>query len=137
MDTNTQDTPTAPNEETATTKRRRRHFTTSQKREMVEATLDGRLSVSVVARQYDVNANQLFRWRKQYLDGELLETPSVNLLPVKLAEPGKLTSAELPAGQPATVQTGKLEVVLANQHRLVITGSVCQQSLATVLQVLS
>jgi transposase len=36
------------------------------KREIVAASLAPGASVSVVARQYDVNANQVFSWRKRY-----------------------------------------------------------------------
>ena len=36
------------------------------KREIVAATLQSGASVSVVARQYDVNANQVFSWRRRY-----------------------------------------------------------------------
>ena len=40
---------------------------------MVEATLEGTESVSVIARRSDVNANQLFRWRSQYRQGLLVD----------------------------------------------------------------
>jgi transposase len=36
------------------------------KREIVAATFAPGASVSVVARQYDVNANQVFGWRRRY-----------------------------------------------------------------------
>ena len=41
--------------------RTRRTFSKVLKRQMVEATLDGNDSVSVVARRYNINANQLFK----------------------------------------------------------------------------
>ena len=53
---------------------------------MVEATLEGSRSVSIVARQYDVNANQLFHWRKQYREGLLGEATGVKLLRVQVSE---------------------------------------------------
>ena len=36
------------------------------KREIVAASLAAGVSVSAVARQYDVNANQVFSWRRRY-----------------------------------------------------------------------
>ena len=117
-------------------KQTRRRYTLAQKREMVEATLEDGQSVSVVARRYDVNANQLFRWRKQYRDGSLGEAHGVKLLPVDVSE------TQVPAVADAAVKSlsgaadGTLEVVLSNQHRLRIDGSVCQQTLTTILRVL-
>ena len=86
---------------------------------------------------HDVNANQLFRWRKQYRDGLLYEGHGVKLLPVEVSETRVPAVADA-AGKPLSVAAdGTLEVVLSNQHRLRISGSVCQQSLITILRVLS
>lgn len=38
---------------------------------MVQLSFEPGYSVSLVARQHGVNANQLFTWRKQYQQGEL------------------------------------------------------------------
>ncbi len=115
----------------------RRRFSVAQKREMVEATLDGKTSVSVIARQYDVNANQLFRWRKQYHDGQLGDTAQAKLLPVKLSDADNPVTPTQPMSQTALSGSGTVEIHLSNDHRIVMTGSVCQQSLKTILQVLS
>ena len=126
-----------PSTERPAAKQTRRRYTIAQKREMVEATLEDGQSVSVVARHYDVNANQLFRWRKQYRDGLLYEGHGVKLLPVEVSETRVPAVADA-AGKPLSVAAdGTLEVVLSNQHRLRISGSVCQQSLITILRVLS
>jgi transposase len=47
-------------------KRRNKRWPEALKREIVAATLQPGASVSVVARQYDVNANQVFSWRRRY-----------------------------------------------------------------------
>jgi transposase len=44
--------------------RRRRSWSLTEKRRMVEESLEPGASVSVVARRYDVNANLLFSWRR-------------------------------------------------------------------------
>src|SRR2546430_892415 len=63
----------------------RRVWTRQEKRQIVEATLKPSASVSVVARAHDVNANQVFRWRKLYREGQLEAKPIANtLLPVKI-----------------------------------------------------
>jgi transposase len=53
---------------TATGRRRNRSWPEALKREIVAASLAPGASVSVVARRYDVNANQVFSWRKRYRD---------------------------------------------------------------------
>jgi transposase len=54
-----------------TNKERRRHrsWHESLKREIIAATLTPGSSVSLVARRYDVNANQVFAWRRRYRAG--------------------------------------------------------------------
>jgi transposase len=51
-------------------RRRNKRWPEALKREIVAATLMPGASVSVVARQYDVNANQVFAWRRRYLSEE-------------------------------------------------------------------
>ena len=54
---------------TSTGRRRNRSWPEALKREIVAASFAPGSSVSVVARHYDVNANQVFCWRKLYRDG--------------------------------------------------------------------
>ena len=56
---------------TSTGRRRNRSWPEALKREIVAASFAPGCSVSVVARHYDVNANQVFGWRKLYRDGVL------------------------------------------------------------------
>ncbi|GAB7535782.1 hypothetical protein BGC_19980 [Burkholderia sp. 3C] len=51
---------------------RRRRWTAEQKLAPVRESFEPGKSVSMVARQHDVNPNQLFHWRKLYQDGSLL-----------------------------------------------------------------
>src|SRR5947208_7992722 len=46
---------------------RRRDWPEELKRQMVAETLEPGSSVSLVARRHDVNANQLFKWRREML----------------------------------------------------------------------
>ena len=48
--------------------RRNRSWPEALKREIVAASLAPEASVSKVARHYDVNVNQVFKWRKLYRD---------------------------------------------------------------------
>lgn len=49
-------------------KRQNKKWPEALKREFAAATCQPGTSVSVVARQHDVNANQLFSWRRQFRD---------------------------------------------------------------------
>jgi len=137
MDTNKPKSPEEQSSNRIAKSVTRRRFSKSVKREMVEATLDGKISISVVARQYDVNANQLFRWRKQYHEGLLDEKPQINLLPIEVTHEEKSVSSSQTLNQATILKSGSLDITLSNRHRVVITGTVCQQSLQMVLQVLS
>jgi transposase len=48
---------------------KRRRFTTSQKIAMVEEAMQPGMSVSSVARKYDVSPSQLFNWRRRMTEG--------------------------------------------------------------------
>ena len=51
--------------------RRYRRRTVEEKCQIVRETLVPGRSVAEVARAHEVNANQVFDWRKQYLEGRL------------------------------------------------------------------
>src|SRR5438105_14704501 len=51
--------------------RARRFRSKQERRQIVEETLRPGASVSRVARAHDVNANQVFKWRKLYREGRL------------------------------------------------------------------
>src|SRR5205809_8070491 len=53
---------------TATGRPRNRSWPEALKREIVAASFAPGSSVSIVARQYDVNAHQVFNWRNRYSD---------------------------------------------------------------------
>ena len=60
-----EEVPTMPDVDPNGAKRgRNKRWPKELKREIVAATYLPGSSVSVVARQYDVNANQVFRWRR-------------------------------------------------------------------------
>src|ERR1700722_5061839 len=62
-------------------RQRHRSWPEALKREIVAASLVPGSSVSVVARRYDVNANQVFAWRKRYRGGSS-EAAALQLMPV-------------------------------------------------------
>ncbi|MGF6974502.1 transposase-like protein [Paraburkholderia sp. JPY465] len=64
---------------------KRPNFSVEFKRQIVEATLKPGASAALIAREHDINANLLFKWRRHYLDGDfgmpdvpLPEAPALN-----------------------------------------------------------
>jgi transposase len=68
-------------------RRVRRWRSIAEKRRIVELTLVPGASVALVARAHGVNANQVFKWRRDFQRGELSEpvSASASLLPVMLS----------------------------------------------------
>jgi transposase len=65
----------------------RRFRSKQERRRIVEETLKPGVSVSQIARAHDINANQVFAWRKLYRAGRLeMPQSSSALLPVKITE---------------------------------------------------
>lgn len=110
--------------------KRRRRFSDAFRRQVVEETLSGGESVSVVARRHDLNANLLFKWRRRYQRGELGAAPPTKLLPIRCAA----SPPEAPAA--AGDDAGRLEIALAGGHRLSLSGQVDVAMLRTVLEAL-
>jgi transposase len=84
-------------EDVALERRVRRWRSVSEKRQIVQMTLEPGASVAEVARAHGVNANQVFKWRRAFDRGELVEPCA--LLPVTISASAKPTdeSAEEPA----------------------------------------
>ena len=57
--------------EIITSVQRRRRWTGEQKRALVLESEQPGMSISAVARKYEINPNQLFRWRKLMQEGAL------------------------------------------------------------------
>ena len=77
-------------------RRVRRWRSMSEKRQIVQLTMEPGASVAEIARSYGLNANQLFKWRRAWERGELTDGHGA-LLPVSvssLVEPENTTSRE-------------------------------------------
>ena len=107
--------------------RRNRWRTKAERRVIVEESLVPGASVSRVARRHDVNANQVFHWRKLYREGRL--GSSTNFLPVKITtEP----SPEARAEDDHIPRSGTIEIKLS-KGTLRIFGSVDVVTLRAVI----
>ena len=112
------------------TKKRRR--TVRERREIVEETLLPGASVSRVARRHDVNANQVFYWRKLYREGRLGSRTDTQLVPVKVAKERSVDAAK---DEDFLPRSGTLELKLS-KGTLRIFGTVDVMALRTVIECL-
>ena len=99
---------------------------------MVSETLEAGSSVSVVARRHDVNANQLFKWRREILPKE----------PPAAAEGGAMVPVEIvPEAEPRPPRrrierAGFIEIEFGCGARVCIRGEVAPKTLRQVIELL-
>jgi transposase len=108
-------------------KRRHKVWPEALKREIVAACLVPGASVSMVARQYDVNANLVFTWRKLY--GGVPEMSPTQLVPVVV------TPDPAAAKKPAP-SADLIEIELPRGYRVRIGANIKAAALRVVLDVL-
>jgi transposase len=110
---------------------RRPNFPPEFKRKVVEATFQSGASVSLIAREHDVNANLVFRWRQQYQEGSFGPvSQSATLLPVQVIE----APIDLPQVIQSPPKCHSVIVVEAGKAKLRITGTPDPQTLQLILQ---
>jgi transposase len=107
---------------------RYRSWPESLKREIVAASLMPGASVSRVARRYDVNANQVFAWRRRY-QGAAAKPTKLRLLPVTVTPDQLDESAPARAGE-------LIEIAMAGGYRVRVGEGVQASTLRLVLDVL-
>ena len=98
----------------------------------MEETLLPGASVSRVARRHDVNANQVFYWRKLYREGQLGSRAETQLVPVKVA---KDRSVEAVKEDDFLPRSGTLEIKLL-KGTLRVAGNVDVVVLRTAIECL-
>ena len=114
------------------TGRRNRSWPEALKREIVAASYAPGTSVSMVARRYNVNANQVFGWRKRYCDDPRAPAmpAAAQLIPVVVTGEQDAVVAQ------SSSVSETIEIDLAGKYRIRISGGVDVQALRRVLDVL-
>ncbi len=111
------------------TRVRRKVWPDALKREIVAAASAPGASVSVVARQYDVNTNLVFTWRRLYSKAPDASPPASEFLPV-------MVTADQPAAAPAEPAADMIEIELPGGYRVRCGRGVKGASLRVVLDAL-
>lgn len=93
-----------------------RTYTQEFKQQVIRETLEPGMSVSIVARRHDINANVVFGWRKQYREGTLVipaldvapSVPSTELLSVDVIDSALVQRAPQPTVSPEATSSALL-----------------------------
>lgn len=102
-------------------------------------SLEPGASVSAIALRGGINANMLFKWRREHVRGAG-DTPSAVLLPIEVAPASEVMSISTstgptPSPSRSTPRTGVIELEFAGAQ-LRLRGAVDEDSLCTVLRAL-
>ena len=102
----------------------RRRRSASERRRVVEETLETGASVARVALKYGVNANQVFQWRRLYRDGKLGVSPegAMKLLPVSVADDEEPLRSE--PTEVVSSSSGAIHIELPGEVRISLEGIV-------------
>ena len=123
-------------------RRRRRRWSEAQKRQIVAETHEPGVSVPMVARRYNLNANQVFAWRRLFHEPERAGGAGRFVPVVVEAGPGHEVGAATmhpPSDDPVAEvppATGRMEIVLAGRRRVIVDEAVDGSALARVIAVL-
>jgi transposase len=107
-------------------RRRNRSWPEALKQEIVAASFEPGASVSLVARRYDLNTNQLFSWRKLHRQGRL-SPGSAALVPVRV---------EAEVGRAVADAGDRIEIEVPGGYRIRVGPGVDGRALRRVLDVL-
>ncbi|MEZ5726505.1 MAG: transposase [Paracoccaceae bacterium] len=110
--------------------RKRRVWSDDEKRMICGQTRVPGVSVSQVARRYDVNANLVFAWLRDLRFSDTAAADVVRFLPVEI-----VAEAQAPVAIPAAMN--HIEIDLAGGHRMRISGSYDPEALARLIRGLS
>lgn len=115
----------------------RRHRTIEEKQRIVAESFEPGASVAEVARRYEVNANQVFAWRRLQQQGLLAlhsrRMKGRRLVPVQVIDAASTSAQTAPAPIAAA---GTLTIELPGGTRLTVKGAVEATLLAQALSLL-
>jgi transposase len=117
------------NDDPAALRRKRRSWALEEKRRIVDESLEDGASIAEVARRYDLNANQLFTWRRQFGVEPTALQELAPILPVTI-------TPDTTAADSGLRSTGQMEIVLAEGDRIIVWSDVETAALSRVVKAL-
>ena len=116
---------------------RRRRWSFEEKLRIVEESHEGHRQASATARRHGISRSLLFSWRRAFREGLLGVTDAPELVPAMvLPDPAFSPDA---FGQPVagkSASSGRMEIVIGDDRRVIVNADVDGPALARVLKVL-
>ena len=112
----------------------RRWRSIAEKRHIVQLTMEPEASVAEVARSHGLNANQVFKWRRAFEKGELVESYAA-LLPVSISSASEPESAVVDqADKKTTAEAGTIHIELPGRARISVESGADEILLRCILE---
>ncbi len=116
---------------------KRRQWPEALKRRIVAETLEPGSSVSLVARRHDVNANQVFKWRREMTPQRPPTDAGIPMLPVEIVSERACESPAQPGEpRPRARRSGVIEITFGCGTRVCLRGEVSPETLRQVIELL-
>lgn len=118
----------------------RRHHDRAFKEELVRQSLEPDASVSAKALRHGINANMVFKWRREHLRSAGRTAVPAVLLPVELEQPAEVVTmpvlaAPTPPSSKPTSRNGVIELEIGGVQ-MRVRRSVDEASLCSILRAL-
>ncbi|MGC2793530.1 MAG: transposase [Candidatus Sulfotelmatobacter sp.] len=116
-------------------RRIRRFRSVAEKRQIVNLTMEPGASVALVARAHGLNANQVFKWRRAFERGELVESTAActALLPVTVAASSEAETRE-PANKHQSATSGSIHIEFPGQAMISVESGADPALLRSILE---
>jgi transposase len=118
-----------------TSHRVRRFRSVAEKRQIVNQTLEPGASVALVARAHGLNANQVFKWRRAFERGELVDSTAActALLPVTVAASSEAETRE-PINQQQPATSGSIHIEFPGRAMISVESGADPALLRSILE---
>ena len=115
-------------------RRVRRWRSLAEKRQIVQLTMEPGASVAEVAQAHGLNANQVFKWRREFERGELIESHPA-LLPVTVASAIAAESGVVEQGRETLPSSsGAIHIELAGRAMITVESGADDSLVRAVLE---
>lgn len=108
-------------------RRRRRRRSVAEKLQIVRLTMEPGASVAEIARTHELNANQLFKWRRLFEKGQLVDAGArpAGLIPVTISADAETRPEPADAASEAqSASGGAIHIELPGRAMISVEGGV-------------
>jgi len=122
--------------------RKRRYWSLEEKQAIVSQSTVPGISISQISRRYDVNANMIYKWRRELglriykTSADDVDVDAHSFLPVSVADHSTDIIEQKPEPSPVALPEGKILITVAGDTRLEINGSFDGDAVAHLIKAL-